>query len=41
MGGSREYFELLSAAGLHNPFQEGSVETAVSGVIEELFQAKY
>ncbi len=36
MGGSREYFELLSAAGLHNPFQEGSVEIAVSGVIEEL-----
>lgn len=41
MGGSREYFELLSAAGLHNPFQEGSVEIAVSGVIEELLGAKF
>jgi len=35
-GGSKGYFELLELAGLHNPFREGSVEAAVSGVIEEI-----
>lgn len=35
-GGNKGYFELLEVANLHNPFREGSVEAAVSGVIEEL-----
>jgi len=35
-GGSKGYFELLDVANLHNPFREGSVEAAVSTVIEEL-----
>lgn len=35
-GGSRGYFQLLELAGLSNPFQPGSVEKAVSGVLEEL-----
>lgn len=41
LGGSRGYFELLEEARLHNPFREGSVQAAVSGVIEELKAAKY
>ncbi|MGI6151696.1 MAG: M3 family oligoendopeptidase [Christensenellales bacterium] len=35
-GGSKGYFELLEVANLHNPFREGSVEAAVSTVINEL-----
>lgn len=35
-GGSRGYFQLLELAGLSNPFRPGSVEKAVSGVLEEL-----
>ncbi len=35
-GGSRGYFELLELAGLKNPFVEGTVESAVRHVIDEL-----
>jgi M3 family oligoendopeptidase len=35
-GGSKGYFELLEVAHLHNPFVDGSVETAVKFVTEEL-----
>jgi oligoendopeptidase F len=35
-GGSKGYFELLKAAHLNNPFIEGSVESAVKFVTEEL-----
>lgn len=35
-GGSLGYFQLLELAGLQNPFQAGTVEKAVSGVLKEL-----
>ena len=35
-GGSLGYFQLLELAKLSNPFQPGSVEKAISGVLEEL-----
>ncbi|MBO5198519.1 MAG: M3 family oligoendopeptidase [Lachnospiraceae bacterium] len=38
LGGSKGYFELLESVGLSNPFKEGSVRKAVSGVLEELFK---
>lgn len=41
LGGSKEYFDLLKEARLHNPFEEGSVKAAVAGVIEELKAANY
>ena len=41
LGGSKEYFELLEEAHLHNPFKEGSVKAAVDRVIAELKNAKY
>lgn len=40
-GGSLGYFELLDLAGLRNPFRAGSVENAVSHVIEELSASRY
>jgi len=35
-GGSKGYFQLLELAELSNPFRSGSVEKAVSGVLQEL-----
>jgi len=35
-GGSKGYFQLLELAGLSNPFRSGSVERAVSVVLQEL-----
>lgn len=40
-GGSRGYLDLLSLAGLSNPFAEGSVAKAVSHVIEEVSGSSY
>lgn len=40
-GGSLGYFELLKVANLRNPFETGSVEAAVAGVIEEIEKAPY
>ncbi len=36
-GGSKSYFELLKVGNLHSPFEEGAVERAIKGVLEELF----
>ena len=41
LGGSKEYFELLEEAHLHNPFQPGSLHAAVDRVIAQLKEAKY
>lgn len=35
-GGSKSYFELLKLGGLSNPFEDGSVKRAVSGILEDL-----
>ncbi len=40
-GGSQGYLELLSLAGLSNPFAEGGVAKAVSHVIEEVSGSSY
>lgn len=40
-GGSKSYFDLLRDAGIPVPFDNGAVEKAVSGVIEEIESAEY
>ena len=35
-GGSRSYFDLLKLAGLHNPFEEGTVQRIVESVAEDV-----
>ena len=40
-GGTKSYFDLLQDAGLPVPFEDGAVETAVRGVIEEIEKAPY
>lgn len=37
-GGTKGYFELLELAGIPNPFAEGSVETCVRHVIDEVLE---
>ncbi|MBQ2668260.1 MAG: M3 family oligoendopeptidase [Clostridia bacterium] len=40
-GGTKGYFDLLHDAGIPVPFEEGAVESAVRGVIEEIENAGY
>ncbi len=40
-GGSLPYLELLSLANLSNPFEEGSVEKAISSLVEDLNNSDY
>ncbi|MDF2543520.1 MAG: oligoendopeptidase family [Herbinix sp.] len=40
-GGSTGYFELLKIANLSNPFEEGSVEKAVSSILKEIEESKF
>ena len=40
-GGTKSYFDLLHDAGIPVPFEEGAVESAVRGVIEEIENAAY
>ncbi|MBP3704853.1 MAG: M3 family oligoendopeptidase, partial [Clostridia bacterium] len=40
-GGTKGYFDLLHDAGIPVPFEDGAVETAVRGVIEEIESAEY
>lgn len=40
-GGTMGYFDLLHHAGIPVPFEDGAVEKAVRGVIEEIESAKY
>ncbi len=40
-GGTKGYFDLLRDAGIPIPFEEGAVEKAVRGVIEEIEEAGY
>ena len=35
-GGTRGYFDTLAYVGLDNPFEEGTVEKSIAGVLEEL-----
>ena len=40
-GGTMGYFDLLHSVGIPVPFEDGAVEKAVRGVIEEIESAKY
>ena len=40
-GGTKGYFDLLHDAGIPVPFEDGAVEQAVRGVIEEIESAGY
>ena len=40
-GGTLGYFDLLHYVGIPVPFEDGAVEKAVRGVIEEIESAKY